>query len=402
LTTVVSILLTAAAIGLLIPSAVFFVECSLALFSRRPALPLPGHVRPRVSILVPAHDEESVISSTVRGLRAALAPGDELIVVADNCSDATAVVARSAGATVIERHDPDRRGKGFALAFGVDAMAGNPPDVVVIVDADCVLSPGSLDHLAGQAMAQGRPVQARNTVTPPPGAGPLAALSAFAFLVKNVVRPSGLSRAGLPCALTGTGMAFPASILAGAPLATSALTEDLRLGVDLALAGHPPVLCGDATVTSPMPARRRASGEQRRRWEYGHLVTLLSCVPRLLWQGLRRGRPALLAMALDLLVPPLSLLVLVLGATLGLAIVAGALGASWLPAILLACAAGGILVGIGVAWLRYGRERLPLSTLVLAPRYVLGKLPMYAGFLRRRERVWVRTERDPARKGEPS
>jgi cellulose synthase/poly-beta-1,6-N-acetylglucosamine synthase-like glycosyltransferase len=401
MTTFASILLGVAAIGLLIPSAVFFFECALALLARRSALRIAGDVRPRVSILVPAHDEESIISSTVRGLRAHLAPGDELIVVADNCTDETAAIARSAGATVIERHDPDRRGKGFALAFGVDSMAINPPDVVVIVDADCVLSPGGLEHLAGQAMAKGRPVQAKNTVTPPPGAGPLAALSAFAFLVKNVVRPSGLSSLGLPCPLTGTGMAFPASILVGAPLATSALTEDLRLGVDLALAGRPPVLCADAAVSSPMPAQRRASGEQRRRWEYGHLATLFSCVPRLLWQGLRRGRPTLLAMALDLLVPPLSLLVLALGATLGLAIVAGALGASWLPAILLAIAAGGILVGIGVAWLGYGRAELPLSTLVLAPLYVLKKLPMYAGFLRRRERAWVRTERDPARKDEP-
>ena len=78
---------------------------------------------------------------------AQLEPGDRLLVVADNCTDHTAAVARAAGAEVLERRDAERRGKGYALAAGVDTLRAGPPDVVVIVDADCRPAAGAIDRL---------------------------------------------------------------------------------------------------------------------------------------------------------------------------------------------------------------------------------------------------------------
>src|SRR5205085_486900 len=112
-----------------------------------------------------------------------LRPGDRLLVVADNCADHTAAVAREAGAEVAERHDDNRRGKGFALDFGIKHLAADPPEVVIVIDADTEVGVGSIDILA--AAAATRPAQAMNLLDPPAQAGPEARLSAFAFYFRN-------------------------------------------------------------------------------------------------------------------------------------------------------------------------------------------------------------------------
>ncbi len=393
--TLATLWLILAASAVLIPALVLFLECSLAVLtptaSRRPMC----KSRPSIAVLIPAHDERTVIGTTVRHLVAQLGPADRLVVIADNCTDETAALARMAGANVVERQEPDRRGKGYALEHGVRHLADQSPDVLVVVDADCTLQPGSLELLAREAWARGRPAQALNVVVPPAGAHPLDALSAFAFLVKNVVRPSGLARLGLPCPLVGTGMAFPWPVIRDAPLATSALAEDLQLGLALTLAGHPPVLCFEALVSSPLPRQRRAQETQRRRWEHGHLVTLFIDGPRLLRLAVRRLDVVLLGAALDLCVPPLSLLVLASLAVLVISVTAGALGVSWVPTLL---ALGAVaLVGLSVleAWVAFGRRDYPLTMLLAAPIYAFGKIPLYLAFAVRRQRAWVRTEREP-------
>src|SRR5262249_7121868 len=146
-------------------------------------------------------------------------------------------------------------------------------------------------------------------------------LSAFAFQYKNVVRPLGLDWLGLPCLLTGTGMAFPWPALRDAHLASGNIVEDMKLGVDLALAGHPAKLCPLARVSGELPSGRDAAVTQRTRWEHGHLQTLLTQAPRLVLASLRQWRPSLLGLALELSVPPLSLLLLLWAVA-----VAGALG----------------------------------------------------------------------------
>jgi cellulose synthase/poly-beta-1,6-N-acetylglucosamine synthase-like glycosyltransferase len=392
--TAVTVVLGLAAVIVLLPAAVFFVECVLAaVFPGRSAA--GAGPRPAAALLVPAHDEEAVIGVTVTRLRAELRGGDRLVVVADNCADATARAARDAGATVVERHDPQRRGKGFALEHGVRFLAGDPPGVVIVVDADCTLAPGSVDALARSVAETGRPAQARDLVLVPENPRPLDWVSAFAFLVKNVVRPTGLARLGFPCGLFGTGMAFPWAVLAKAQLGTSALVEDMQLGLELVLAGHPPHLCHGALVTSPIPARKEARETQRRRWEHGHLATVLGTAPRMLAAGLVRLEPRVVAMAVDLCVPPLSLLVMTTGAVFAVSAAAAALGlASWLPALLAGAALAGVGVGVIGAWLRYGRRDYPAAVLLTAPLYTLAKVPLYLGFVRRRERAWVRTARE--------
>lgn len=399
---VAEVLLCLVAALILVPMAVLVVECLAALLpGRRERIPGPEATRPPCAVLVPAHDEEAGIEATVAALLPQLQPADRLVVVADNCSDRTAELARSLGATAVERNDPTRRGKGFALDFGVRSLADAPLAVVVIVDADCRVPDGALDRLVREAQQTQRPVQAAYVMDVPPGGGPRSRLSAFAFLFKNVVRPLGLERLGLPCLLTGTGMAFPWPILRDAELASGNLVEDMKLGVDLALAGHPPKFCPAAQVSGELPSGKRAASKQRTRWEHGHLQTLLTQVPRLARASFRPAPPAargghrlrLLGLALELSVPPLSMLFLLWAAAGAVALCWWVLGGPLLPAVLLAGGGLGVLLAVFAAWLRFGRERLPLTSLLAAPFYVLGKVPIYLAFLFRRERAWVRTDR---------
>ena len=103
-------------LGLFIPIMVFFVECTAALFSRRQLVWKAMESRPRVDVLVPAHNEASGITATIKSLLPQLIAQDRLVVIADNCDDETAVIARTLGATVIERYDHNHWGKGYALA----------------------------------------------------------------------------------------------------------------------------------------------------------------------------------------------------------------------------------------------------------------------------------------------
>lgn len=386
------------ALVLAVPSLVLGVECLVgALAPVRCRLPLRLGVR--AAVLVPAHDEEPVLADALRALRPELGPRDRLVVVADNCTDRTADVARALGAQVVERHDPERRGKGWALAFGLRALADDPPDVVVVVDADCRLSPGAIERLAGHAAATQRPVQA-DYVHAPADASPRSAVSGFAFLLKNRVRPRGLAALGLPSQLTGSGEAFPWALVAhlheGA-LGEGALAEDYQAGVELGLRGAPPLPCVCTACTSALPDRPQAAETQRRRWEHGHLTVLLRHAPRLLAAGLRGLRPGVVAQALDLLVPPVTFLALfqVLALALG-AVVAAAGGTPW-PLVVALVGSSVAALGVGVAWWRCGRDVLPPRLLAAVPAYVAWKLPSYAAYLTGRgETRYGRTERPAA------
>ena len=402
MTLICNILLSVLAVGLLVPVAIVCVECVAALMPRRRSGTQPPAARPRVAVLVPAHDEETGVASTIAALRPQLLDGDRLLVVADNCTDATARVARAAGADVIERNDPLRRGKGYALDFGLNALAADPPDVVVMIDADCHTGPGAVNTLARAAASTGRPVQATNLLEQPSESGSRDCLSALAFTMKNLVRPRGLHRLGLPCMLTGTGMAFPWSVVRQAPLASGNIVEDMQLGIHLAMRGFTTVHCSEARVTGRLPQNSSAASKQRTRWEHGHLQTLLHEVPRLAAAGLRRRSLALVALAADLSVPPLSLLALLMTGGTTLAAAAAACGLWMLPAILLSAGAVLLLGSILTVWAVFARNTLPLGRLLAVPLYMAWKIPIYLSFIVRREKAWVRTERDSAIERKPA
>ncbi|HEY9884023.1 MAG TPA: glycosyltransferase [Thermosynechococcaceae cyanobacterium] len=386
-------LLLAASLFLLLPIVVLFVEClAAAADDQKPTELLPG--KPRLAVLVPAHNEAMGISATLKSVLPQLTSDDRLVVVADNWCDETAAVARAFDLTVIERHDLEKRGKGYALDFGLEFLAADPPDVVVVVDADCLVAEGAIAKISQLAATEQRPVQARYLLTPPANASPGSAVSLLAFTVKNLVRPLGLAQLGLPCLLTGTGMAFPWSVIRNASLASSNIVEDMQLSVDLLIAGSPAMFCADAEVTGLLPQQQHAAKSQRTRWEHGHLQTLRTQVPRLLKEWFNQKRFDVLAIALDLCVPPLSLLVMLWLLLTTAALVAGLTLRLYAPVLVLALEGLLILVSVMTAWAKFARNTLPLTTLLSVPGYILWKIPLYLTFLVKPQTKWVRTERD--------
>ena len=161
-----------------------------------------------------------------------------------------------------------------------------------------------------------------------------------------------------------------------------------------AAAGAAPELCTEALVTSVFPTNVEGTQSQRTRWEHGHLGVILSDAPTLLGESIRRSNWSLLAMTLDLLVPPLALLTLLTVAGFVMTWLWFALSGLLLPALI--ASSGVALLGATVllAWAKFGREVISFATLLYAPFYALKKIPLYVSFLFKRQVDWVRSKRD--------
>ena len=344
-------------------------------------------------IVIPAHDEAAVIGDSVRALLDNLPASVRVLVVAHNCTDETAALARAAGAEVIERTDLDHRGKGFALAFAADHLKGDAPDVFAVLDADCRMDSASIRALA-DAAASGRPAQAINLLRPDRTASPLVQISTFAFMLKNLVRQRGLQRLAGRVHLTGTGMAMPFGLFQASRKVRSSIVEDLALGLELADAGHAPMLVQNATVYSS-GSTEKGTLTQRRRWEGGFIATALRQGPKEILHGLSKADLRAVSAGLDLMVPPLALFAFLNAAALAIAaLLTVVLGAAWWPVAVQVGLLAIALMAVFAVWLREGRDYISFGVLARLPLYVLWKLPMYLGLARRGAPAeWLRTGR---------
>jgi glycosyltransferase involved in cell wall biosynthesis len=350
----------------------------------------------RVVVLIPAHNEEHGIQATLASVTPQLGAFDRILVVADNCNDGTAQAALANGAQVIERQDLARRGKGFALQFGLDALRADPPDSILFLDADCVLSEGSLELLARTAEQSNRPVQALDLMTTTIPAGQVRPMghgfAQFAWIIRNHVRPLGFHRLNLPCQMMGTGMLVSWAQLSSVALGTGHLAEDLRFGGSLALDGHLPLFVPDAKVTSLFPEQAKAVQEQATRWMHGHLDNLFSYAPGICWRALATRNFRLLAFALDMAVPPLASLILVLT---GVTVLCFSIGywTSFVPAFIGTGTLAVLAIALLLAWHRFGRAVLGLKDFLVLPGFVLRRAKIALGFAQAPETEWKRAQR---------
>ncbi|MFO0959101.1 MAG: glycosyltransferase family 2 protein [Isosphaeraceae bacterium] len=261
--------------ALLLPFFAYLGLVALAaiLGRRRPVAEIPPP-SPLLAIVVPAHDEEAGIASTVASCLASEYPPDRfrVHVIADNCGDATAARAREAGAVVFERSDPDRRSKGYALETYFESTAapwaGAGYDAAIIIDADSTIDPGLLRACA-VALASGCDwAQAYYTVRNP-DASWRTRLMTYAFALFNGVLPMGQDRLGLGVGLKGNGMMFSARGLARFPWKAYGLVEDAEFALMLKAAGERVRFLDDARVYGEMVSTGDRAVGQRRRWEAG-------------------------------------------------------------------------------------------------------------------------------------
>ena len=391
-------------------SQTFLLAC--AGLARRRTMPAASATPLALAVIVPAHDEELVLAATLDSLRAQNYPPDcvEIVVVADNCTDATAALARDGGATVLERFHATERGKGYALNHAVAHLLAQPcpPHACVIVDADTQAAPDFLSRLAARVAAGTDPRgfgawQGRYGVLNADD-GWRAALMAGAFDLVNHVKPLGREALGLSAGLKGNGMAFTAALAAALPWPGGSLTEDLDYGLELARRfGLRVAYVPEAAVRAQMPAGSDGAASQRARWERGRLGLIRDRALPLLGEGLRRRSLLLVDMAWDLLTPPLAELTALVLAFFALTLFG--LRAHLLPhpALWLAASAFCVL-GLSV----YVLGGLRVSEAPPAAYAALARAPVYAawkftlllshalrGLGRRQPEEWVRTARTP-------
>lgn len=382
-------------LGLLtaIPAVFLAMQTGAARFPPRRSASTASTPCPRFTVVMPAHDEEAIILRSIASIMSQLPPAGRLLVVADNCSDGTAQIASRAGADVAIRQDMTRVGKGYALDHGVRSLGSDPPQVIIIIDADCEVMPGTLEILAKHCAATGRPAQARYSMLAPPSPTPADKVSRLAWTIKTFVRPLGSANRGWPCQLMGSGMALPFDLLSQLDLATGHLAEDQKFGAELALAGKSPLFCPGAQVVSQLPQGETGKRQQRTRWEHGHLAIIGEFFLPLIGRAISQRSLRLFAFTLDLCIPPLTLLAMSLllmeGLSLSWFAATGAAGPLVVSSSVLACFAG----AIGIAWRRFGQEIISGRELAAAPAYCLLKIPSFIRFFVHRQVDWVRTER---------
>lgn len=387
----IDIILSAISIVLLIPAAVLFLQVVFSFL--KPESVIESARNEVVGVLIPAHNESSVLAHTLSELKPQIKSGDRILVVADNCSDDTAEVARSYGVEVIERHDEVLIGKAYALEFGVEYFKANPPEVIIVMDADCTISQNGIGLLASMALKKSRVVQGSYLMKNSRNASLKMIISEFAFLVKCHVRQLGSHKMGWPSSLMGTGMAFPWAHLQSCDLNNGNIVEDVKLGLDLTEAGLPPVFCKDVTITSYFPDKEAGYASQRSRWEHGHLHMLLIDVPKILYRSLKQRNFSLFAMALSIMVPPLALFVLVASLMFVLGFIYSLITSVLVPLAIITVAVSLVGAAVLFAWWGYGRNILSLTELFYIPVYVFKKVPLYMAFLVNRQIKWVKTER---------
>lgn len=387
------VVLLASALFIPAISFAFLIAVGLKKFSRQSAKLSHSSVK-NVAILIPAHNEAAVVRTTLKSLFNDGVAAENILVVADNCSDETANVSKSEGVNVIERHEKERRGKGYALAFGIAHLSENPPGHVLILDADCIIQTGTIDSLV--RASQGQYVAQSNYLIEAPTEGGLSArISAFFFQIKNEIRSMGLFRLGCSVPLLGSGMLFPWKTINSANFATGNITEDTKIGLDLQLNGEEVRFDPYSKVTSYFPVDAAAKDSQSLRWEQGNLQLALSYVPKLIRAATTRKDPRLLLSAVNLIIPPISLLLMALAilalVSYGWSLATGYSLSRNLSIVSLSC----MIISIFCCWLRYGRNQITVTELFIQlPIQVLKKIPHYFRLLKFKNLSWIKTERD--------
>ena len=348
----------------------------------------------RSVLIIPAHNEELELRNTLSVLTRCQPPTTRILVVADHCTDDTVRIAKSFHVDLIERKLPSKPGKSHALSEGVCSLANDPPDVVVMMDADCQFVADGLTKLIVSTHTNQRPEQAIYRMAPPRPPTFHSQLSAFAFQLKNEIRAKGLAAMNAPCHLTGSGMAFPWQHIRTLSLQSESLVEDLELGILLTARGTPAHLNPGSTVLSKLPQSAAAALKQRRRWEHGYLRTMVPGLFRLVQSAIQQRDPKLMLLALDLCIPPLSFLSLTLGAGWSFALLSALFSVtSWALFSLWSLIISLFIAAILLATWRYPGAIIRPKELTQAPRYLLWKIPVMLSFFYRPERNWQRTER---------
>ncbi len=358
----------------------------------------PAQQQLRFAFVIPAHDEEAGIARSVKAALAVDYPHELLrvIVVADNCSDDTARVALEAGADVLERHDPDRKGKGYALRHAFDHILPDTGhkhsgslDAVVVVDADSQPCRGLLTGLARRITRGEKAVQVENGILNP-DAAPLTWLLHVGNVMENALFHEPKALLGLPTVLRGNGMCITADVLRTNPWQAFTATEDTEYSLNLLEQGIRVRYLADVRVRAESPTSFDQLYTQRLRWAAGNAGLSKTAALRFICLGAARRDAALADAGWSLLVSSRpALLLAVLAPTIVSAVLKMDALVAW-GLILLLMQMFLLVAALGLAGLNARRALWTLSLPLVVGQLVFTTVLGMFGFGRR---AWVRTRR---------
>jgi cellulose synthase/poly-beta-1,6-N-acetylglucosamine synthase-like glycosyltransferase len=353
--------------------------------------------RTRFDIIVPAHNEAAVIANTIANLRQLDWPPDRyrLLVVADNCTDATAAIASAAGAVVLERQDAVLRGKGYALLFAFErSLEDGWADAVAVVDADAEVSRNLLEAFASRLDQGAHAVQAHYGVLNPWGSWRTRLLT-IAMAAYHVVRSRARARQRVSCGIRGNGWCVTQQLLKSTSYNAFSLAEDIEYGIALGLAGYRVHYAGEADASQEMTADPQIARKQRQRWEHGRFQLIRSCTLPLLGAAVRRRSGVCLDLALDLVVLPFTYVALTVCSLLVLSLLATWWSNAFIDWLWFSVACSAVLVLYVLrGWSLSGTGLRGLVDLVGAPVFVVWKVILMLS--RHQSGEWVRTDRKPS------
>jgi len=392
----VQFILTLALIILAVPAvAACLYLLVMTLLSAAPR-PLAASSRKlRFDIVVPAHNEESVIAAAVASLLRIDWPREQfrVLVVADNCTDATAARASAAGAKVLQRFDQENRGKGYALEFAFKASrAAGKADAVVVVDADAEVSSNLLESFARRIERGEHAVQAHYGVSNTDASWRTRLLS-IAKASFHIVRSRARERLHLSCGIRGNGWAVTHELLDRVPYQCFSLTEDLEYSLELGVAGYRVAYADEAHANAQMVSGEKESRTQRRRWERGRFQLIRSRTLPLLRDAIVQRSAVCFDLAMDLMVLPLSYVVL---NVLALLVLGGWAAHRDFAFDLWVWLAVGCVLSLVLhilrGWQLSGAGLIGLVDLLRAPFFLVWKIVVMLS--RSGSKEWVRTKRE--------
>lgn len=376
------------------------VSAMLARLRERNTMSAPGQEATNFTILIPAHDEELVIEGCLRSLTSFDYPHDKMrvIVIADNCTDATASLARGAGAIVYERTDPTNRGKGYALNWAMQKLLREDKGwtgAVIVFDADTQADARFLRHMDAKLKGGSFVLQGRYDLLNPFDNWRTALLYS-ALILHNRVRPLARQALGWTTLLKGNGMCFARSIVERYGWNTYGLAEDIEYTTMLLNAGVRVESVPGALLYAQAPQTAGQANSQRMRWEGGRLSAARHDGLTMLRDFVRHRSAAKLDWAMDLLTPPVGILVgvpvlmLLVVVPLSMLLPGPLTFAGWAWLVVLLGAAFYVVGGLLVS----NADRRAYLYLLFTPFFLIWKLRIYAMMLLGRgPRGWVRTER---------
>ena len=384
--------------GLLIFAiAYLYFLAAVSLFTPRAGIPSQEPTT-RFTILIPAHNEAKIIKKTLESIRRVHYPPSlfNTLVIADNCTDKTAQIAQEFGIRCLERTDKKRQGKGFALEWTCERLKESQElegyDAVVMIDADTILAPGFLNAIDSRIKEGEIAIQGYYDVINPE-ASPMASLSYLGFVLSRNFRYKGRTRLGWSSNLLGSGMCFSKEVIRRFGWTATSIVEDVEYAVMLNLNGIKVSFAPEARVYAEIPATFKEGKIQRSRWDIGKFQIRNRYVPRLLKEAIRKRDASYLDTAMELLIPPFSLFLILCFVFFGLFMAVSydgisALSAVWF-AIVLSISAY-VLIGLVIAkahWKTY-------ANLIYAPFFLIWRIgTLLWGYVFNVGKQWLKTAR---------